>query len=100
MARKKEWKEGEMIYTFHLTKIEKSHTPLMQEWLTISTPNFDIVEQAIFDNALQKVIKNVSGWSEEDLKMKFISHILELGNVIDGDNFVSFFAISILLNFC
>ncbi len=91
MARKKEWKEGEMMLTFHLSKITASQTPLMQEWLTVESPHFDNVEQAIFDKSLQKAIKNMSGWSEEDLKMKFISHILELGNVVDGDNFVSFF---------
>ncbi len=88
---KKQWKEGEIILTFHLTKIEESQTALMQEWLNVSDPNFGIVEQAIFDNSLQKAVKNASSWSEEDLKMKFISPILDLGRLLDGDTFVSFF---------
>lgn len=91
MARKKEWKEGEMILTFHLNKIRQGQTPLMQEWITVEPPTFTVVEQANFENSYQKVVKNYEGWSEEDLKMKFISPILELGRVLDGDTFVSFF---------
>lgn len=91
MARKKDWKEGEMILTFNLTKIKKGETTLMQEWLN---PNFfvlDTFEQPIFERILQRAIIYASTWSEEDLKMKFISPVLELGNVLDGDTFVSFF---------
>jgi len=91
MARKKEWKEGEIIATFHLSKIRNGETPLMQEWLNNDAPAFNPFEQSIFDKSYQKISKNYEGWSEEDLKMKFISPILELGNVLDGDNFVSFF---------
>lgn len=91
MARKKEWKEGEMIFTFQLTKIQQGQTPVMQEWLNVAPPTFTDAEQISFDKSLQKVIQNHEGWSEEDLKMKFISPVLELGQVLDGDKFVSFF---------
>jgi hypothetical protein len=33
MARKKEWREGEMISVFGLTKINTHYTPSMQEWV-------------------------------------------------------------------
>jgi len=91
MARKKDWKEGEMILTFNLTKIKKGETALMQEWLNVPNPIFTSLEQGNFDKSYQKVTKNYEGWGEEDLKMKFISPVLELGNVLDGDSFVSFF---------
>lgn len=91
MARKKDWKEGEMILTFNLTKIIQPQRPLMQEWLDVNLPNLDMFEERIFHHIFQKGVKNVNGWSEEDLKMKFISPVLELGNVLDGDSFVSFF---------
>ncbi len=91
MARKKTWREGEMILTFHLTKIVQGQTPLMQEWLNVSPPIFTNTEQEIFDKSLQKAIGNYDVWSEEDLKMKFISPVLELGCVLDGNTFVSFF---------
>ena len=35
--------------------------------------------------------KNLAGWSEEDLKMKFIAAIIDLGHLIDGDGIVTFF---------
>jgi hypothetical protein len=91
MAKKKEWREGEMILTFGLTKIDIPHTTaLMEEWLNVPNPEFDSREQGNFEYIAQKFSK-VSTWSEEDLKMKFISPILELGRVMDDANFVSFF---------
>jgi hypothetical protein len=91
MARKKDWKEGEMILTFNLTKIKKEETILMQEWLSPIFSTLDTFEEPIFERILQRAIIYASTWSEEDLKMKFISPVLELGNVLDGDSFVSFF---------
>jgi hypothetical protein len=91
MAKKKEWREGEMILTFGLTKIGfPDTTTLMEEWLDVQEPNFDNRESSNFEYLTQKINK-VQTWSEEDLKMKFISPILELGSVMEDSNFVSFF---------
>ena len=90
MAKKKEWREGEMILTFNLTKIDTYYTPLMEEWLLISPAQFTPYEQTSFEHLLHKTHK-VPIWSEENLKMKFISPILDLGQVLDSDRFVSFF---------
>ena len=91
MAKKKEWKEGEMIITFNLTKIINNQTPLMKEWLTNEEPIFTIGEKEIFALIYQQVSEKSIGWSEEDLKMKFISPVLELAGVMDDTNFASFF---------
>jgi hypothetical protein len=91
MAKKKEWREGEMILTFGLTKIGfPDTTPLMEEWLDVREPNFDNRENANFEYLTQKINK-VQTWSEDNLKMKFISPILELGSVMEESKFVSFF---------
>ncbi len=91
MAKKKEWREGEMILTFGLTKIGFPDTTLlMEEWLDIKEPTLNQGEEYIFENLIQKISK-VQTWSEEDLKMKFISPILELGTVLEESKFVSFF---------
>jgi hypothetical protein len=90
MAKKKEWREGEMIVTFNLTKIDKTLTPCMQDWLEVSPPIFDVAQEAMFQKLLQKTNK-IANWSEEDLKMKFISYILDLANLIEDTTFVSFF---------
>jgi hypothetical protein len=90
MAKKKEWQEGEMIVAFNLTKIDSYYTPVMTEWLDVSEPNFDTIDEVLFQRLLPKV-KRIPTWKEEDLKMKFISPVLELGQVMEGDKFVSYF---------
>jgi hypothetical protein len=91
MAKKKEWQEGEMIIAFNLTKIDSpASTPVMTEWLDVTDPEFDIIDAGNFDRLIPK-IKNIANWKEEDLKMKFISRVLELGQILEGERFVSFF---------
>ena len=91
MAKKKEWREGEMISVFQLNKITETLTPALQEWLDVSLPIFSMVEQHNFDNTYSRGVRQITTWSEEDLKMKFISPVLELGGVMEGKNFTSFF---------
>ena len=79
-----------MIATFNLRKIDNAITPLMKEWLTVDLPKFDIVEEGIFQKLRAKSNK-IATWKEEDYKMKFISQVLELGQVMEGEKFVSFF---------
>ena len=88
---RKEWSEGELIRTFALNRIVTVQTPLMQEWLDVQTPELNTVEQYIFDKSLNKAQKYIAGWYEEDLKMKFISPILELGHIEDDDTTKGFF---------
>jgi hypothetical protein len=91
-AIKKEWLEGELIETFKLTRIVVPHqTPLMQEWLDITMPEFNVGEQYLFEKCLSKAQKNIGGWSEEDLKMKFISPVLELGYLLDDEIALGYF---------
>jgi hypothetical protein len=87
----KNWREGDLIKTFKLNRIVTSQTPLMQEWLDVSLPTFNIGEQYIFDEDLTNAQKHIAGWNEEDLKMKFISTILKLGNLRDGDIVLGYF---------
>jgi hypothetical protein len=87
----KAWREGELIKTFKLTRILGVKTPLMQEWMDVQPTEFNTVEQYNFEKVLLKGQKSISGWSEADLKMKFISVIVELGNLNDDDKVVGYF---------
>jgi hypothetical protein len=87
----KAWREGELIKTFKLNRILGVKTSLMEEWLDVQMPELNIAEQYNFDRVLVKGQKNMVGWSEEDLKMKFISVIVELGYLSDDDQIVSYF---------
>jgi hypothetical protein len=88
---KKNWKEAELVLTFKLTPIRSRQTPLMQEWLSASLPTFDAGEQINFDKCLHRAIENINGWSEEDLKMKFIAPIIDLGLLIEGNGITTCF---------
>jgi len=87
----KNWKEGELVMTFKLTPIREYQTSLMQEWLSAPLPTFDVVEQTNFDRCLKRAIININGWSEEDLKMKFTAHILDLGLLVEGNGVTTCF---------
>jgi hypothetical protein len=87
----KSWREGELIKTFRLNRITAFQTPLMQEWLNASMPTFDLIEQSIFDKVLSRALNHIEGWNEEELKMKFICHILDLGQMIDDPQVIGYF---------
>jgi hypothetical protein len=63
----------------------------MVEWQEVEYPVFDEFEQKFFDTLYKKGVDGIDGWSEEDLKMKFISFVLLLGGLTDGGKIVTFF---------
>ncbi|TAD99045.1 MAG: hypothetical protein EAZ97_09815 [Bacteroidetes bacterium] len=89
MAKKKEWKEGEIVLTFGLKMLIKP-TKLMKEWLNVEMPILEGRELGNFEDLANKAHK-INIWNEESLKMKFISPVLELGRVLEEEGFVSFF---------
>ncbi|MCU0340349.1 MAG: hypothetical protein MUE30_10720 [Spirosomaceae bacterium] len=92
MSKKKEWKEGELVLTFNLQKRQHNQlTPLMIEWQSVEHLVLEYFEEKMVEDLLQKAIEGIDGWSEEDLKMKFISFVLSLGNLKDGGKVVTFF---------
>ena len=90
-SARKNWSEGELIRAFNLNRIVKQMTPVMAEWLDVQPPVLNVGEQYMFDEDLSNAQTYLSGWSEEDLKMKFISTILKLGQLKDDDNIVCYF---------
>jgi hypothetical protein len=86
-----EWSEAQVVVTFKLNRITDYKTPLMEEWLTVEKPLFTATEQEIFDKKYKEVVNKIAGWSEEDLKMKFIVHILELGHLQDENGVIGYF---------
>jgi hypothetical protein len=87
----KNWREGDLINTFHLNRIKTYQTPAMQEWLTVDAPELNVGERYLFDISYQNALKSIEGWSEEDLKMKFISPVLLLGHMVDDDKVIGYY---------
>jgi hypothetical protein len=90
-TRAKEWSEGEMIEQFNLKRVHTPPTPLMQEWLNAPAPEFTDIERGIFEKKLLEANDQIVGWSEEDLKMKFIAFIVDLGYLTSENGVVTFF---------
>lgn len=82
----KEWKEAELILHFKLNKIVGIQTPLLQEWIEIEDPTFTVRELELFNEIYKEGLENIPFWSEEDLKMYFISNILRLSKLMNVEN--------------
>ena len=89
----KEWKEAELMLHFQLNKIVGIQTPLMKEWFTTPIVDFNALEAQIFEATYQEGLENVPFWSEEDLKIYFISNVLRLSGLMNSENrgYVGFF---------
>lgn len=83
--KEQNYSEADLVLMFHLERINTEYTPLMTEWTNAQTA-FDDVSQLIFDKLWWRAKKNITAWQEEDLKMKLLSPLLELCNLIEGDN--------------
>ena len=82
------YSEGDMITLFGLTRlIGNNKHPLMTEWTNIETLKLNPFEQYIFDDTLNNAKKEVAGWNEAELMMKFISFIVYLGNFKDNEKY-------------
>jgi hypothetical protein len=89
--RSKVWREAELIKTFKLKRLVGQTTPLMEEWLNVPMPVFNVGEQYIFNKTFSKAQQNITGWNEEDLKIKFIGPVLELGHITDEGGIIGYF---------
>ena len=78
------WEEGLIIKTFGLTKIFENF-PLLNAWLTVEN-DLDATDIQLLEKRRQKLIRSMSGWNEETLKMKFIAFILDMVEY-DSDEF-------------
>jgi hypothetical protein len=93
MAKKKEksYSEAELIDLFQLNRLVDEPTAKMLNWLDAPNMELNVGERFVFDTIYEGVKRDISGWSEEDLKMKFISPVLFLGNLRDNGRFRTFF---------
>ena len=91
MAKKKQYTEAELIKLFSLIRITEFQTTKMKEWLATELLVLDAGEEYVLERAYKRALKSIGGWSEEDLKMKFISDIIPLGHLEDNSNFLTFY---------
>jgi len=89
--RPKKYSEAELIALFNLKRLtDSSQLALLQAWLCAET-TLNAGESYLFDLILTDAKANIDSWHEEDLKMKFISFVLRLGNLVDDAPFHTYF---------
>lgn len=86
------YSEADLVDLFGLKKLSNHHkTPLMAEWTQAET-TLNAFETYQFERKLNKAQDSIEWWHEEDLKMKFISFILDLAYLEeDSENYISYF---------
>ena len=68
-----------VLTTFHIKETTQC-TALNELLETGNQPALDAIENSIIDSALQRYTKRHRGWNEEELKMHFISSILNVAD--------------------
>ena len=91
MAKKKEWREGEIVLAFNLSKVI-DYTPLMQAWLSDTYPYFSELDEYKFSNLQKAHFGYIENWNEAEIRMRLVAPILDLGEVLSENGFVSFFS--------
>jgi hypothetical protein len=88
----KAYSEAELITQFGLKRLVGNKSfALMDEWTSKGLVTLSASEQELFDDILENAQQNIAGWQEEDLKMKFISFVLRLGQLKDNALFNTYF---------
>jgi hypothetical protein len=85
----KKYSEGEIAIAFNLLKLDELSS-ILHSWLNTHT-TLDIFEEHLFKKILKDAKINMTSWNEEELKMYFISYIIDLSNLRSSKNIRSFF---------
>jgi hypothetical protein len=90
--KESKYSEADLVDLFGLKKLNgNDKTALMSEWMKAET-TLDAFESHQFERKFSKAQNSIEWWHEEDLKMKFISFILDLAYLEDdSENFISYF---------
>lgn len=87
--KEQRYSEADLVLLLGLARLIEP-TALMREWLDAEMV-LTAIEQQLFDRLLLRAKREITGWQEEDLKMKFLAPILELSYLMEGENFQTYF---------
>ena len=78
MAKEKAiaWTTGLVIKTFNLERVYTGFK-LLDDWMTVEN-DLTATDIEMLDYRREQLTRNVNGWNEETLKMKFIAFILDM----------------------
>jgi len=80
MAKKKfQWNEGLVIDTFLLKRLQTEKMQLLIDWISASEDLSDI-DLNYLEKLRKKAKDKIDAWNEEELKMKYLSFVVEYAN--------------------
>ena len=89
-SKEQSYSEADLVLLLGLERIVDTTTPVMSDWLNV-TSNISDLDKTAAERLRIRAQKHISGWLEEDLKMKFLAPLLELAYLIDGNNYETYF---------
>jgi len=85
------WNEGLVMDTFGLKKVYTEQMPLLVDWLSANEDLFDVDKEHL-EKLRKKAELKIESWNEEELKMQYLSFIVEYANYNDDEeNYTIYF---------
>ncbi len=85
MSKKKiQWNEGMVMDTFGLKKLYSEQIPILIDWISANEDLTDI-DTVHLEKLRKKAELKIEAWNEEELKMQYLSFIVEYANYNDDD---------------
>jgi hypothetical protein len=84
------WTEGLVMKTFGISRVYDGF-PLLHNWMTVEN-DLTPTDISMLEYRRRQLERNVNGWNEETLKMKFIAFIIDMAQY-DTDKFQGFFEV-------
>ena len=96
MAKKQrkdiKYSEADLIDLFHLTRLKGNNTSaLLSEWTNAPAIQLTVNEQETFDKIFKNAYNNIESWNEEELKMKFLCFVVDLGGIVDNEQYKTYY---------
>ncbi len=88
--KEQRYSEPDLILGLGLERVKSPYSKELKDLLNADTL-LSATEQELIDKVLLRVAKEGKSWNTRDRKMKFLSPVLELANLIDGENFQTYF---------
>ena len=83
------WTEAKLRLAFHLKETQENSLSLA-DWLDTGNAQFSAEDEAYFGKRRSSLRKNAKFWNEEELKMFFLSFILDAAGYVESEVFRTF----------
>lgn len=88
--KKQIWNEGLVMATFNLKRLRAENMALLTEWLSAECDLSDI-DWIFLEKLRTKAEIKIDAWNEEELKMKYLSFIVEYAGYDDDEAYNVYF---------